>query len=79
MKPLLFLLSAIPLLAQVTFDQISKGADKSGNWLTYSGNLAGHRYSELTDINVNNVGKLKPAWSRVRPLNCQSESSTPSR
>ena len=63
MKPLLFLLSAIPLLSQVTFDQISKGADKSGNWLTYSGNLAGHRYSELTDINVNNVGKLKPAWS----------------
>src|SRR6185503_8063654 len=35
----------------------------SGDWPMYSYNLAGTRYSPLTDINTNNVGTLTQAWS----------------
>jgi alcohol dehydrogenase (cytochrome c) len=32
------------------------------NWLTYSGNYQGHRYSALTQITRDNVSALQPAW-----------------
>ncbi|MBM3727024.1 MAG: PQQ-dependent dehydrogenase, methanol/ethanol family [Acidobacteria bacterium] len=53
----------VPVLAQVSYEQILKGAGKDGNWLTYSGNYAGHRYSELDQISEANVARLKPVWS----------------
>ena len=31
-------------------------------WLTYGGNLAGWRYSELAQINASNIGQLTPQW-----------------
>ena len=43
----------------------------SGDWPMYSYNLAGTRYSPLTDINTNNVSTLTQAWS-VRLLGLQS-------
>ena len=46
----------------VTFEQILRASDTPQNWLTYSGNLQGHRYSPLTDINPDNVKDLKLAW-----------------
>ncbi|MDQ6760913.1 MAG: c-type cytochrome, partial [Acidobacteriota bacterium] len=35
----------------------------AGEWPTYHGQLSGNRYSELAQINVNNVRQLAPAWS----------------
>jgi quinohemoprotein ethanol dehydrogenase len=37
-------------------------APPSDNWLSNMGNLAGTRYSALTQINKNNVGQLQLAW-----------------
>lgn len=59
---LLLLLIAGLLPAQVTYERILNADKEPGNWLTYSGNYAGHRFSPLTQINENNVAKLKPAW-----------------
>ena len=33
------------------------------DWRTYGGDPAGSRYSELNQINLQNVGNLKPAWT----------------
>lgn len=56
------LLFAIALPAQVTYDRIVRSEAEPHNWLTYSGNYLGHRYSRLTQINRFNVAALKPAW-----------------
>jgi len=61
MKPALLLI-ALPLLAQVTHQRILDAAREPGNWLTYSGNFAGHRFSPLNQITDQNVAKLTPAW-----------------
>jgi quinoprotein glucose dehydrogenase len=37
-------------------------ATAAGNWPTYGGNLASHRYSPLDQINANNFGELEIAW-----------------
>ena len=63
MKLLLFLLSVLPLRGQVTFERILKSPSEPGNWLTYSGNYSGHRYSRLEQIQAGNVARLKPAHS----------------
>ena len=62
MRALLCLAIAIPLLGQVTHDRILNSTKEPGNWLTYTGNFAGHRFSPLDQINETNVTKLKPAW-----------------
>ncbi|HEY6506926.1 MAG TPA: PQQ-binding-like beta-propeller repeat protein [Vicinamibacterales bacterium] len=42
--------------------------DTSGDWPTYNRDLAGTRYSPLTQINTTNVSALAQAWSyRLRP------------
>ena len=41
-------------------EQLSKNP---ANWAMWGGNYAGTRYSELSDINVDNVKTLQPAWS----------------
>jgi alcohol dehydrogenase (cytochrome c) len=48
----------------VTFEDIvhSAAAPNPGNWLTYGGNLAAQRFSELKQINTDNVKSLKVAW-----------------
>ncbi len=33
------------------------------DWPSYGGNSAGSRYSPLTQVNPENVGKLKPVWT----------------
>jgi alcohol dehydrogenase (cytochrome c) len=63
MKLLLMLAAALPLFAQVSHERILKASAEGGNWLTYSGNYAGHRFSPLDQINDSNVAKLKPVWS----------------
>ncbi len=40
----------------------------NGEWKTYGGNLSSWRYSALDQINAENLGKLRPAWT-FRPDN----------
>jgi len=56
------LLLAVALQAQVTFERIRDSEQAQGNWLTYSGNYAGHRHSPLKELTPANVASLKPAW-----------------
>jgi len=49
--------------AQVSFDRILKAASEPQNWLTYSGGLASHRYSGLTQITPANVRNLELQWA----------------
>src|SRR5262245_32021193 len=46
----------------VTFDRILQAESEPQNWLTYSGNVLGHRYSSLSQITTANVGNLEMAW-----------------
>jgi len=41
---------------------------RPGDWLTYNGKLNGNRYSELTQINTSNVGRLAVKWTFTVPL-----------
>lgn len=52
---------ALPFYA-VADDLISMQKDPS-QWVMSAGNYANHRYSELTEINKDNVKDLKMAWS----------------
>jgi len=55
--------------AQVTFDRILKAGHEPQNWLTYSGNLNGQRYSLLNQITPANVNNLEMQWVlQVRSL-----------
>src|SRR5688572_27364163 len=48
--------------------QQSATRSADADWPTYNRDLAGTRYSPLTQINANNVGQLKQVWSyRLRP------------
>ena len=50
------------LTAQVTTERLLNPAAEPHNWLTYSGNYASTRHSELTQINRGNVGDLQLKW-----------------
>ena len=62
------LLVALVLLACAAVPQAAEPARQNhaesdqDNWLTYGHGFGNQRYSELTDINIDNVAKLKPAW-----------------
>jgi alcohol dehydrogenase (cytochrome c) len=67
MKRILFVIFASFLVAssagaQVSYDRLVNSGREPGNWPTYSGNYAGHRFSALTSLTPSNVGRLKPAW-----------------
>ena len=56
------------LVAHVSSAQRSTGRNPDWDWPTYNRDLAGTRYSPLTQINSTNVSKLTQAWSyRLRP------------
>jgi alcohol dehydrogenase (cytochrome c) len=63
-----FLLSLVMMLCpglakpQVTYERVLEAAKEPQNWLTYSGNYAGWRYSKLDQINTHNVESLKAEW-----------------
>jgi alcohol dehydrogenase (cytochrome c) len=64
MRPQLILLIPALLFAQtnVTFERILNADKEPGNWLTYSRNYSGQRYSPLDQINTGNVARLRLAW-----------------
>ena len=47
----------------VTYDRLLHADREPHNWLSYSGNYAGHRYSPLSQINRTNVKNLQLKWS----------------
>jgi alcohol dehydrogenase (cytochrome c) len=59
---LLTVLMVGTLQAQVSFDRLLNSSKEPHNWLTYSGNLAGHRYSQLRQITPANVKNLELQW-----------------
>jgi len=59
---------------QVPFERIVNADKEPGNWLTYSRDLMGHRFSPLKEINTENVANLKVKWAFQFP-NDRSEVS----
>lgn len=57
------LLLAAPAFAQVPYERIVNADKEPGNWLTYSRNYQGHRYSPLSEITTANVSGLKVKWA----------------
>src|SRR6478672_10105839 len=47
--------------------QQRKAATPAQEWQTYNHDLAGTRFSPLTEINTGNVAKLAPAWTYQFP------------
>ena len=54
------LLLALPLTAQVRYEDILKGPGQE--WLTYAGDYASQRHSPLDQINLETVSALVPKW-----------------
>ena len=59
--------AAVSLQAQVTFDRLLHTEREPQNWLTYSGNVLGQRYSLLNQINTGNVKNLELQWMWQAP------------
>jgi len=74
-------LSAVPGRAPATqnvdYERILNARSEPENWLTYYGTYDGQRYSELDQINKDNVRRLSPAWVfQAGVLGMQSGAST---
>ena len=52
----------VPFVAGAN-EEIEKLTADSNNWAIWGGNYAGTRYSELTQIDKSNVGRLQPVWT----------------
>src|SRR5215472_9741043 len=52
---------------QVPFERILNADNEPGNWLTYSRNYQGHRFSPLAEITTENVASLKVKWAYQFP------------
>jgi alcohol dehydrogenase (cytochrome c) len=58
----LSLVLVVSACAQVTSARLINSAKESQNWLTYSGDYGGHRFSALEQINKDNVQSLVAKW-----------------
>jgi alcohol dehydrogenase (cytochrome c) len=63
MKWLILLALCSCLDAQAPFERILHADAEPGNWLTYSRDLGGQRYSPISEINRQNVSHLKVKWA----------------
>lgn len=66
-----------PPRSPVTFDRILHAEQEPQNWLTYSGNVLGHRHSPLTEITPSNVKDLGLAWLWQQPRSAGRFEATP--
>ena len=48
--------------AQVTFDRLLNSGQEPQNWMTYSGDYLGRRFSALDQVNTTNVRALTAKW-----------------
>ncbi len=71
----LALLGTSLLPAQVTYERLLKASSEPNNWMTYSGNYNGWRYSSLGQINRQNVANLKVAWVQQMPTSHRVEAT----
>jgi len=55
-------IGAISGAQNVTYEDILHSASHPENWITYGGNYASQRFSELKQIHTDNVGDLKMQW-----------------
>src|ERR1700687_2328162 len=55
--------AASSLKAQVTPQRLLDSAKEPQNWLMYSGDYAGRRFSALEQINTSNAAMLVPKWA----------------
>jgi alcohol dehydrogenase (cytochrome c) len=62
-RVLILTLLAAASQAPLTYDRLLRADREPHNWLSYSGNYSGHRYSPLTQINRTNVKYLQLKWS----------------
>src|SRR2546425_10378899 len=63
----LCLMAFAPLLAQVSSTRLANAAAEPGQWLMYSGSYRSERFSSLTQISTENVGRLRPVWDYQPP------------
>jgi len=68
--------AAAGVRAQISFDRIVRAETEPQNWLTYSGDLKGQRYSRLTQITTTNVGSLELKWA-FQALSLEKFETTP--
>lgn len=61
--------------AGVTYDQLLASPRESSNWLTYSGQYNGQRFSQLKQFHAGNVGELRLKWVRQIQTNSAFETS----
>ena len=61
---------------QVSFDRLLRAQSEPQNWLTYSGNLQGHRHSLLTQVTPANVKNLELQWA-FQALSLEKFEATP--
>jgi alcohol dehydrogenase (cytochrome c) len=54
--------AAPPVARTVRYARILRARSEPHNWLTYYGAYDGQRYSQLDQINTENVNQLTPAW-----------------
>jgi len=59
---IIWILLAAPLLAQIDSDRLVHAGSEPQNWLTYSGEYNGQRYSLLDQITPENVKNLELKW-----------------
>jgi alcohol dehydrogenase (cytochrome c) len=67
MKTVSVFLLCIAAFGQVPFERIKNSIREPGNWLTYSNNYQGHRFSPLTQITAANVTHLQVKWAYQFP------------
>ncbi len=53
----------LPASAQVTSQRLHDSAKEPQNWLMYSGDYTGHRYSTLDQIGKSNAASIVPKWA----------------
>ena len=51
------------IIPPLTFAQSERQNNPAAEWQTYNHDLAGTRYSPLTQINTSNVARLTQAWT----------------
>jgi alcohol dehydrogenase (cytochrome c) len=56
------LMSFAGATGQVTSDRLVNSAKEPQNWMTYSGDYSGKRFSALDQINTGNVGTITAKW-----------------
>ncbi len=61
------LLIAVNAFAQVPYERIVDASKEPGNWITYSGNYLGHRFSPLAQLTPANVAGLRVKWAYQFP------------